>query len=581
MSRPSTNLYPYKNQDYEQLKSQHNSQNLFEDSVFPAVNKSIYYTKSPPRGVTWKRPHEICSNPQFIVDGASRFDLDQGYVGNCWFIAAAAMITQRQVIFEHVVPQEQNFDDGYAGIFHFRFWQFGHWYDVVVDDLLPVFPDGRIVFCSNKEEKNEFWSCLLEKAYAKLSWSYEGLDAGQTTDGLIDMSGGIEETFELKEVKNKAEYFSVLSNALVHDAMMGSSINADPNVTEARLSNGLVRGHAYSITAVHVTYLNGNAVPLIRLRNPWGNEVEWNGSWSDRDPAWNQISYEERQQLTQVSSADGEFWMSYDDWFSSFDQVQICNLSPDTLQTVGTGSKGVTWDCIQYDGEFIAGKNAGGCGQPDKQKFWLNPQYLVRLVRSENGSDECVLIVAFMQKYTRQKRMQMGGESAEEFVQLRIFRINDGADLSIFQSGEGQKMYPKDLERIGTTGSYINKREVTYQCRLKPGNYIIIPSTYEVNKEAKYLMRVYTEGSVETIPMNIDRPDVDPQELDFKDGKGEDPVPDIKQWWESLPADQRDRVKKMAGVAAVGAVALCCCIQIFSNILGRNDQEGEQQNKNQ
>ena len=102
---------------------------------------------------------------------------------------------------------------------------FYHRYDVVVDDYLPVFSDGRLVFCSNKVEKNEFWSCLLEKAYAKLSWSYEGLDAGQTTDGLIDMTGGIEETYELKDVPNKQSFFDVLGNALAHDAMMGCSIN--------------------------------------------------------------------------------------------------------------------------------------------------------------------------------------------------------------------------------------------------------------------------------------------------------------------------------------------------------------------
>ena len=22
-------------------------------------------------------------------------------------------------------------------------------------------------------------------------------------------------------------------------------------------------------------------IPLIRIRNPWGNETEWNGAWSD------------------------------------------------------------------------------------------------------------------------------------------------------------------------------------------------------------------------------------------------------------------------------------------------------------
>ena len=32
--------------------------------------------------------------------------------------------------------------------------------------------------------------------------------------------------------------------------MKGCSIEADPDVTEAKMDNGLIRGHAYSITKV-------------------------------------------------------------------------------------------------------------------------------------------------------------------------------------------------------------------------------------------------------------------------------------------------------------------------------------------
>ena len=102
-----------------------------------------------------------------------------GQLGNCWFAASIANLSLHKKLFAKVCPSDQSFEKDYAGIFHFRFWKDGKWVNVVIDDYLPTINKGKTLFFMKSEQKNEFWSALLEKAYAKMHGSYEALHLGK------------------------------------------------------------------------------------------------------------------------------------------------------------------------------------------------------------------------------------------------------------------------------------------------------------------------------------------------------------------------------------------------------------------
>ena len=81
-------------------------------------------------------------------------------------MAAVASLTDSEELFYAVCPQDQGFEPGtYCGMFRFNFWRFGEWVEVIIDDYLPTY--NNKLYYTRSSDPDEFWSALLEKAYAK------------------------------------------------------------------------------------------------------------------------------------------------------------------------------------------------------------------------------------------------------------------------------------------------------------------------------------------------------------------------------------------------------------------------------
>ncbi|XP_046597214.1 calpain-B-like isoform X3 [Neodiprion lecontei] len=298
-------------QDFYQIRRELCSKGkLFEDPQFPAVSASLF-----PKGIPkerfmfnylkWVRPKEITAEPKFFVDGVSRFDIEQQGLGNCWLIAAISRLAMDPSLLFQVVPQDQNFNENYAGIFHFRFWRYGKWVEVVVDDRLPCYGTAR------SSERTEFWSALLVKAYAKFYGSWEATEDGQSTEAWQDFTGGLTSIYDLDVAQSIP--FEVLLEAWEKKLLMGCGT---PKIMKKL--DGLYGDHAYCITEVR-KYKGKN---MVRLRNPWGM-MEWQGQLGDADPLWKTDS-KMAEALNFKPDADGEFWMPYELVSDYFTELEFC-----------------------------------------------------------------------------------------------------------------------------------------------------------------------------------------------------------------------------------------------------------------
>ncbi|ESP00632.1 hypothetical protein LOTGIDRAFT_112339 [Lottia gigantea] len=300
---------------------------LFVDTEFPAELSSIYKKKTTEKHIVWKRPGEIVAKPSLISDGTSRHDMKQGDLNDCWFLSTLSAIAEKPQLMAKIIPDDNTFGTKrYDGKFHCRFWQFGNWVDVYIDDLLPTV-NGEILF-AHSSDPSEFWVSLVEKAYAKLNKSYEALEYGFEADAFTDLTGGLAEWYNPKELKDPDFY--LIRTAFLCGAVIGCLSIVSTTFEEQSDQNkkGMISNHSYVITDIEEIPYRDRAAKLVRVRNPWG-ETEWEGAWSDGCDEWLRVPEHIKLELEVTSQDDGEFWMSFSDFRKEFCNMIICNLSPD------------------------------------------------------------------------------------------------------------------------------------------------------------------------------------------------------------------------------------------------------------
>lgn len=345
-----------------------------------------------------------------------------------------------------------------SGIFHFLIWQYGEWYDIVIDDRLPTV-NGRLIHVHTFENL-EFWPSLLEKAFAKLHGSYQSLHGCSLSEFFEDMTGwfvfqtlwfmtplyfhffpfshtgGLCESIN-SEMADFEGLFTILCKSIdlnsyilasieEKEADMASescSVASFAGCGKRALPNGLLVGQSYVVLDYRTCEVNGQTIHLIKVCNPWKriNELmhmkrkndssqpstgNWEGSWSKNSPEWISLPDSIKKHYSLHLETDYEFWIPLDCFKQSFTNVEICHIADNN------NSK--SWNQCMLSGYWCTGVSAGG-SYLDGELFNTNPAYLIPIQYMPGSSAssvatlQCIspnqLVIGLMQKYRNSKRI--------------------------------------------------------------------------------------------------------------------------------------------------------------------------------
>jgi hypothetical protein len=426
----------------------------FIDKDFPP-NKTCLgpidgMTEENMANIVWVRPEDMMDSPVLVADGVEPGDVCQGGLGDCWWLGGLSVLCTRRDLMDRIMSTDKYKD---KGVYAFKFYKFGRWVEVVVDDTIPVVKNSEAtLFCCSKD-KNELWAILMEKSYAKLHDTYAALEGGWVTDALVDMTGGVPTTFTFEEkaadIASGKFWQDLLGWYASGEYLMGCA-RSTSGTREQDTGRGILQGHAYGILEVR----EYKGTKLIRCRNPWG-QAEWTGPWSDSDAAkWTpQVLKDLNYQL----GDDGAFWIEFSEFTKEYNKIYQCRLLDERV-----------YHTYAWRGEW-AGASAGGC-MNNPATFWNNPQY--RLTVKTKGE----VILCLMSPDSR-----VTGEESHH-AGIVVIAAPDGA-----KSSKYKPLFKTPI---------CNLRENTLTAVMEAGVYNVIAFTFDAGELGPYVLSASSRQAI-------------------------------------------------------------------------------------
>lgn len=203
---------------------------------------------------------------QLFVNGATYDDINQGAVGDCYFLAAlaeAALRSNSTITNMFIVNGDGTYTVkfyGYSGVDY-----------VTVDSFLPTNWNGNLYYATRglnyANAAGELWVALAEKAYAQLNefgWSRPGSYNGQNS--YTALSGGYIYAALGHVTGQSTTPFTMTSTGFqtfVNAWNAGKSIGF-ASYSSPPAGSGVVGGHAYAVIGYNA------ANQTVTLYNPWG-----------------------------------------------------------------------------------------------------------------------------------------------------------------------------------------------------------------------------------------------------------------------------------------------------------------------
>ncbi|KAG9054724.1 hypothetical protein FS842_004317 [Serendipita sp. 407] len=405
-----------------------------------------------PAGVC--RVTDIWENPQFFISGTDSSDVEQGSLGDCWFLSALASVASISGLLEKICVER----DEAVGVYGFIFFRDNTWVDVIIDDQLfvqiPKFESltldeqklyhgdhdvynsiarkgNKTLYFARSKTEGETWVPLIEKAYAKLHGSYGSLSGGFAMEAIEDLTGGVCKQMPFVDILDPNRFWDELSsNNHSRSKLYGCALTGVDNVRSfdtARRVHGLVTNHAYTVLKA-VEYKGKR---FVVVRNPWGTG-EWRGRWSDGAKEWTQEWTPALQVLGHKFGDDGQFVMEFTDFLKHWTTLDCTRLfdaswvsSSIWIQVDGlTSTHPWTWGDISYTIKVPEDTPAVIVLQQLDTRYFQEIsgylRYSFEFVVFKKGSKEEYASSGGPARYTRSQSTEVHLEAGEYVVHVRL-----------------------------------------------------------------------------------------------------------------------------------------------------------------